>query len=175
MRFAVSDDRRVFDVPVPQGSAIVRIAFHPWGAKQTIVSLAAEVLIEIDLTASNRLEVLEDLNALNQTSLFGRFFLDADRRTIALQYELLGDELDAEELMNALYTVGVLADQADDELLRTLGTGRRASDVASRMVRSSRGERMTDHSSIFDRRLRRVSHDKDTHFTGPARSDAAPR
>lgn len=132
IRFALSDDRNRYLVPVPQGSAVVEIEFHPWARAQTMISLRSDVLVDVEMTEENRLEVLEHLNALNQTSLFGRFHLDADRTTVVLQHDLLGDQLQAEELINALYTVGLLADQADDELLRELGSGARASDVAIR-------------------------------------------
>ncbi|HKP90075.1 MAG TPA: YbjN domain-containing protein [Thermoleophilaceae bacterium] len=129
VRFILGEDRSSFLVPVPHGSAAVLIDFHAWGRRQTMISLAADVLVDVEVTAENRLQLLEHLNALNQTSLFGRFFLDADRATIVLRYDLLGDELESSELINALYSVGVLADQADDELQRQLGTGRRAADL----------------------------------------------
>jgi hypothetical protein len=132
IRFALGDDRVTYLVPVPGGSAVVWIHFHPWGRAQTMISLRSEVLVDVEVTEENRLQVLEHLNALNQTSLFGRFHLDADRSTVILQHDLLGDELQAEELINALYTVGVLADQADDQLLREFGSGTRASDHAAR-------------------------------------------
>jgi hypothetical protein len=131
IRFALSEDRRTYLVPVPAGSAAVLIDFHVWGRAQTMISLRSEVLVELEVTESNRLQILEHLNALNQTSLFGRFHLDADRSTIILQHDLLGDELQSEELINALYTVGVLADQADDQLQREFGSGVRASDIAA--------------------------------------------
>jgi hypothetical protein len=127
----MGDDRRSYLVPVPHGSAAVVIDFHPWGRGQTMISLRSEVLADVELTEENRLQVLEHMNALNQTSLFGRFYLDADRATIVLRHDLLGDELQTEELINALYTVGVLADQTDDELRHELGTGRRAADIAA--------------------------------------------
>lgn len=131
IRFALSDDRVSYLVPVPAGSAVVLIDFHAWGRAQTMISLRSEVLVDVAVTEDNRLQVLEHLNALNQTSLFGRFHLDADGTTVVLQHDLLGDELQAEELINALYTVGVLADQADDQLLREFGSGARASDRAA--------------------------------------------
>jgi hypothetical protein len=132
VRFNVADDGQSFLVPVPHGSAAVVVTFHDWGRGQTMISLRAEVLVNVDVKKSNRLETLELLNALNQTALFGRFYLDADRATIQLDYDLLGDELDSEELMNALYTVGIVADETDDQLLTQLGTGERASDVFAR-------------------------------------------
>jgi hypothetical protein len=127
--FEVASDGCRFHVPVPQGSAAVDIDFHPWARGRTLIRLHAHVLVELDVREDNRLDILEHLNSLNQSSLFGRFFLDADRSTIVLEHELLGDDLDADELVNALYTVGMLADQTDDELQRSLGTGRRAVEI----------------------------------------------
>jgi hypothetical protein len=129
IRFVLGDDRRSYLVPVPAGSAAVLIDFHDWGRSQTMISLRSEVLVDVSVSEDNRLQVLEHLNALNQTSLFGRFHLDSDRSTVVLQHDLLGDELQAEELINALYTVGLLADQADDQLLQQFGSGTRASDL----------------------------------------------
>ena len=132
VRFALSADRESFLVPVPHGSAAVLIDFHPWGRGQTMISLRSEVLVDVEVTEESRLQILEHLNAHNQSSLFGRFYLDADRSTIVLRHDLLGDELQADELINALYTVGLLADQTDDELMHEIGTGIRASDAAGR-------------------------------------------
>lgn len=130
VRFMVGEDGRRFHVPVPQGSAAVDIDFEPWGRSQTLVRLRTRVLEEVDVDAKNRLEVLEHVNSLNQSTLFGRFYLDADRSTIMLEHELLGTDLDASELINALYTMGLVADQTDDDLQRALGTGRRAVEVS---------------------------------------------
>ncbi|MGI8729266.1 MAG: YbjN domain-containing protein [Solirubrobacteraceae bacterium] len=127
--FTVGDDACGFHVPVPQGSAAVDIDFDTLGRGQSVVRLRAHVLEQVDVRPENRLEILEHLNALNQSALFGRFYLDADRTTIMLEHELLADDLDASELMNALFTVGLVADQTDDELQRSLGTGRRRFEI----------------------------------------------
>ena len=91
-------------MPVPQGSAAVDIDFDTLERGQGVVRLRAHVLEQVDVREDNRLEILEHLNALNQSALFGRFYLDADRTTIVLEHELLADDLDASELMNALFT-----------------------------------------------------------------------
>jgi len=127
--FEAGDDGCSFHVPVPQGSAAVDIDFDTLGRGQNVVRLRANVLEQVDVRLENRLEILEHLNALNQSALFGRFYLDADRTTIMLEHELLADDLDASELMNALFTVGLVADQTDDELQRALGTGQRRFEV----------------------------------------------
>lgn len=127
--FVLGQDRVSYLVPVPGGSAAVLIEFHDWGRDQTMISLRSEVLVEVEVGEDNRVQVLEHLNALNQASLFGRFHLDADMSTVVLQHDLLGDHLQSDELINALFTVGVLADDADDQLLREFGSGKRAVDL----------------------------------------------
>ena len=129
IRFALGQDRSSYLVPVPGGSAAVVINFHDWGRGQTMISLRSDVLVDVEVGEQNRIQVLEHLNALNQASLFGRFHLDADLSTVVLQHDLLGDHLQSDELINALFTVGVLADDADDQLLREFGSGLRAVDL----------------------------------------------
>lgn len=127
--FEVADDGRGFHVPVPAGSAAVEIGFELLGRDRTVIRLRARVLEDVVIDGDNRLDILETLNALNQSALFGRFFLDVDRSTIVLGHELLGDDLDADELINGLYTLGIAADQTDDELQRSIGTGHRAIEL----------------------------------------------
>src|SRR5688572_10140748 len=90
--FEVGPDGRSFRVPVPSGSAAVAIDFDAWGRGRTMIRLRAHVLEEVVVEQSNRLDILEHLNSLSQTALFGRFYLDADRSTIILEHELLGDD-----------------------------------------------------------------------------------
>ncbi len=129
--FDVSADGRRFNLPVPDGSAAVEIDFEILPRGANVIRLRALVLRDVQVDADNRLEILEHLNALNQTALFGRFYLDADRASIVLQHELLGDDLDAGELLNAVTAVGASADQTDDELQQLLGTGVRAIEMSA--------------------------------------------
>jgi hypothetical protein len=142
--YEVSADGRRFRVPVPAGSAAVEIDFDVWARDRTMIRLRAHVLEDVEVRDSNRVDILEHLNALNQTALFGRFYLDADRSTIVLEHELLGDDLDAVELINALYTLGLVADQTDDELQRSVGTGRRAIELPPESANASRWSWPTD-------------------------------
>src|SRR4051812_12602930 len=71
--FEVGDDGRSFHVPVPAGTAAVDIDFDAWGRDHTMVRLRSHVLEAVEIDSRNRLEVLEHLNALNQSALFGRF------------------------------------------------------------------------------------------------------
>ena len=111
------------------GSAVVEIDFYDWDDGQTIVSLQADVLVNLDLNEDALRSAYEHINALNHMTKFGKFYIDVDRHAIVLEHDLLGDELDASELLNALRTVGKHADESDDLLRGRLGTGDRAGDV----------------------------------------------
>jgi hypothetical protein len=56
---------------------------------------------------------------------------------IRLDYQLLGDELDAAELMNGLGVIATLADENDDQLRDEIGSGVRAEDVWQRAQESA--------------------------------------
>jgi Putative bacterial sensory transduction regulator len=120
-------------IPVPDGSSAVFIRFHAWGA-DTIISLSAPVLTELTLDGDMRAGLFAELNRLNARSHFGKFFLDADAGQVVLEYDILGDYLESEELLNALLSVGRLADDVDDELQAELGEGKRAMDVLESLM-----------------------------------------
>jgi len=120
-------------IPVPDGSSAVFVRFHEWG-NDTIISLTAPVLTDLDLDGARRPAVLEQLNTLNARSHFGKFFLDAKASQIVLAYDILGDHLEAEELLNALLSVGRLADDVDDQLQADLGGGKRAIDILEHLT-----------------------------------------
>ena len=67
--------------------------------------------------------ILEALNDLNAASRFGRFVYYPELRVIALEYDLLGDDLQEAELMNAIGLVSETANAQDEELKLVLGTG----------------------------------------------------
>lgn len=111
------------------GSAFVEVDFYDWHDGQTVVSLQADVLVNLDLDRQGLGTAYEHINALNHMSKFGKFYVDPDRQAIVLEHDLLGDELDASELLNAVSTVGEHADRSDDRLRDLLGTGDRAADL----------------------------------------------
>lgn len=119
------------------GSAVVEVDFYDWHDGQTVVSLQADVLVNLALDRDALRAACEHINALNHMSKFGKFYVDADRQAIVLEHDLLGDELDASELLNALHTVGEQADKSDDRLRDLLGTGDRAADVEGLAVGAS--------------------------------------
>ena len=126
--FTMSDDRTSF--LVLSGSARMVIVFRRWN-ESTVVSVRSIVLDEVDASGDRLLQIYERLNALNEERFFGKLFLQKPG-AIMLEYDLLGDELDAEELLHALQTISTMADELDDSLSAELGTGLKAEEIAKR-------------------------------------------
>ncbi len=103
-------------------SAQLNLGFATLG-KQTVITLRAPVLREVPVE-SRADAILAVLNRLNRESHFGKWaFYDAER-VIALEYDLLGDHLQENELMTALAMLARLADQQDDLLQQQFGGSR---------------------------------------------------
>ena len=51
-----------------------------------------------------------------------------EAKSIVLEHDLLGNDLDADELMGALRTLASMADDLDDKLRTAIGTGRSAQE-----------------------------------------------
>jgi hypothetical protein len=84
---------------------------------QQVVRMVAPVLADVE-PQSERLAQLLQLNA---DLTFGKFSWLPDQRVIPVDYELLGDAVDAEEIKAALMAVGRIADTCDDVLGQSLG------------------------------------------------------
>lgn len=104
-------------------SAGVSIDLRPWG-EQTLIHFSSPVLSEV---AAETEVVLREVNQLNKASHFARWVYYDDSQEIALEYDLLGDHLQENELMTALSSIARLADFQDDRLQQKLN-GRRAFD-----------------------------------------------
>ena len=102
-------------------SSATFVSFSDYGGR-TVVSLYSPILQEVD-DAGGRENILEALNDLNAASRFGRFVYYPELRVIALEYDLLGDDLQEDELMNAVGLVSETANAQDEELKLVLGTG----------------------------------------------------
>ena len=127
---------------VPYGSAGVFVDFRDWSDGQTLVNLHAFVLDQVDVADERRLKILEELNEVNKANYLGKVYLDVDAKTIVLEHDLLGNDLDAGELMGALRTVAMMADDLDDSLREAIGTGRSAKaawDEANAQAHSPEG------------------------------------
>lgn len=128
IEFTTDDDHESF--LVPWGSAGVVVTFADW-KDGTMIRLIAYVLEDVDVADERRALILEELNARNRRIPLGALHLDPDRRVIVLDYSLLGDELQAGELTEAVGMMGTLADELDDDLRGAIGTGVRATDAWS--------------------------------------------
>lgn len=95
-------------------SALLLLGFTAVG-HQTVITLRAPVLRNLPL-ASGSTTLLARLNELNCASHFGKWAFYGADSIVVLEYDLLGDHLQENELMTALTTLARLADQQDDLL-----------------------------------------------------------
>ena len=107
------------------GSTAVFISFTPWRDGVSI-TVTAPILQDIDPAAPGAAVALNRLNELNMNHRFIKFVFD-DGALMAI-YDLLGDRLQATELLNAVYVIAAAADHLDDELIDEIG-GKRLEDV----------------------------------------------
>ncbi|GAB4676709.1 MULTISPECIES: T3SS (YopN, CesT) and YbjN peptide-binding chaperone 1 [Mycobacterium avium complex (MAC)] len=105
-------------------SAGVTIQVGEWGS-QTLIEISSDVLVGVH---SNNEHVLQEVNALNMAAKFCRWVYYEDSKTISVEYVLLGDHLQENELMTALAALARRADYHDDLLQQKLG-GVRAFEV----------------------------------------------
>ena len=103
-------------------SAQLNLGFATLG-EQTVITLRAPVLREVPVDSQTE-AILATLNRLNRESHFGKWALYDAERVIALEYDLLGDHLQENELMTALTMLARLADQQDDLLQQQFGGSR---------------------------------------------------
>ena len=101
-------------------SALVHVALYEWGSQQ-LITIGSNVLQEIPSLPGGNLPILSAVNDLNLATSFGKWVYQDDCRTIFLEYELLGDNLQEPELMTALAAIARLADRHDDMLQAKLG------------------------------------------------------
>ena len=118
-----ADDR----LAVAYGSARLTIIVRR-AVESSVMRVSACVLDELTVDDELELRLLRSLNERNRTLPYGKFFFDPSAGQIHVEYELLGDDLQDSEFMNALTTVCRLADDHDDLLMAELGHGRRAAD-----------------------------------------------
>lgn len=122
--FTTDDDGRY---RVSRGSSAVFIRAHEWQERFVMVELVCPVLDEVELSEG----LLEKLNALNEKLYFGKAYWRA--REVWLAHNLLGDHLDASELVSCVGMMAVVADRIDDELQKRFG-GKRFSDFAPKIA-----------------------------------------
>jgi hypothetical protein len=106
-----------------------RLAIHYGSARLSVlIRMSACVLDEVAVQGDEELRLLRSLNERNRTLSYGKFFYVAGQGEIHVEYEILADDVQGSEFMNALTTVARLADDHDEILMRELGQGRRVTD-----------------------------------------------
>ncbi|MFT4200854.1 T3SS (YopN, CesT) and YbjN peptide-binding chaperone 1 [Gordonia sp. (in: high G+C Gram-positive bacteria)] len=105
---------------IRNGSSRLFIEVQEWKDK-TLVSLRVPVLFEVPRSP----ELNEYVAYHSDSFVFGTLALhkagDDEKTTVSLKHNLLGDFLDEEELMSAVYGLAFVADDVDDELKATFG------------------------------------------------------
>jgi len=117
------DDRLAVDY----GSARAIILVRQTG-ESSVFRMSACVLDDVFVDGEEELLLLRSLNERNRTLPYGKFFFHPAAGEIHLEYEILADDVQDSEFMNALTSVTQLADDHDDLLRNELGRGRRAAD-----------------------------------------------
>ena len=117
-------------------SSAIEITFSDAGPR-VVITLSAVVLMGVRLEDERRVIALERLNALNSEARFGKFVLDDRREAIRLDYDVMGDELDANELLVPFETLAGIADEYDDQLMQELACGHRAADLRALLEEAS--------------------------------------
>jgi hypothetical protein len=87
----------------------------------TAVCFTAPMVEHLDLEGEMYGKGLILVNDLNCRSMFGRYCLYTDDSLVMLEHEILGDDLQASELLGVLDSVSGAADGWDDELSKELG------------------------------------------------------
>ena len=117
LRYQTTEDGRTYRLLF--GSAAVFIDFDTWQDSSVVITVHSPVLQDIDSESAGAAQALNLLNELNRGFFFVKFtFRDG---ILVARYDLLGDTLQAGELVNALYEIAGAADRLDDELSEMLG------------------------------------------------------
>src|SRR3954451_3171239 len=117
LRYQMSADGRTYRLLF--GSAAVFIDFDAWQDDGVVITVHSPVLQDIDPDSPGAARALNLLNELNRSFFFVKFtFRDG---ILIARYDLLGDTLQAVELVHALYEIAGAADTLDDELPNALG------------------------------------------------------
>src|SRR3954451_5407772 len=117
LRYQISGDRRTYRLLF--GSAAVFIDFDQWQDDGVVITVHSPVLQDIHPESAGAAQALNLLNDLNRSFFFVKFtFRDG---ILIARYDLLGETLQAGELINALFEIAGAADRLDDELVHSIG------------------------------------------------------
>ena len=106
------------EIKINYESTLVTIAVEDYGNNETVVVITAIVTSETKETPA----LYKFLNDTNVSLRFGSLqYLSGNPSVMILQYSILGDTLDPEELLNAVRAVVLMADKLDDEIVKVFG------------------------------------------------------
>ena len=101
------------------GSAAVFIDFNEWQDDSVVITVHSPMLQDIDPGQRGRGAGAEHAQRPQPVVLLRQVHLP--RGILIARYDLLGETLQAGELVNALYEIAGAADRLDDELAEVLG------------------------------------------------------
>ena len=119
-RFSGAEMDQDGDWSVPFDSARLYIHVEYFGGQHTVVRLTTSVLAGVNLSA----DLYKWVSTEGQVQFFGTLMVHtfADgTHSLLCAHSLLGDRLDADELVIAVEAVGAMANQLDDELQPRFG------------------------------------------------------
>lgn len=106
------------EIKINYESTMVTIAVEDYGNNETVVVITAIVTSETKETPA----LYKFLNDTNVNLRFGSLqYLPGNPSIMILQYTILGDFLDPDELLNAVRAVVLIADKLDDEIVKVFG------------------------------------------------------
>jgi hypothetical protein len=117
LRYQMSSDGRTYRLLF--GSAAVFIDFDAWQDDGVVITVHSPILQDIHPESPGAAHALNLLNDLNRSFFFVKFTFREG--ILVARYDLLGDSLQAGELVNALFEIAGAADRLDDELADALG------------------------------------------------------
>lgn len=97
----------------------VFIDFAPWGSDHVRIAVVCPAVQGIAPETAGHVAALARANELNQDHGFVKWVLDGD--TLSAVYDLLGDHLQAGELLNAVYTLAHTVNMVAEELVLVTG------------------------------------------------------
>lgn len=118
------------------GSAAVFVSFHEW-QDGVAITVSSPIVQDIDESGPGAAVMLNTLNELNRSHRFLKFVYDDG--TLLAVCDLLGDALQAKELLNAVFIVAAAADELDDTLVEQVG-GKRYEDLLEELDVEDEGE-----------------------------------
>lgn len=109
------------DFVVTHESAVTYISSIQWNDEQTIVHIKCPMLVDVPITA----DLTRWIAVEGQRYFLGSTYLNPneDGKTgwVYFRHNLLGDDLDEPELMEALYAVAITSNTLDNELKEKFG------------------------------------------------------